>query len=220
MRWLPGSANTFPRWPNTTGWPSAWDLQVEQNTTHVVNYTIEPGWATSLVSNYWLLGRKNNRGQELYGGDFWQEGAKRVQYDELTLEADSFTIPGIPDGRSSAQDAYFNETSNHRHYWSSFPTNETTTYNTTFKVWGAFTTFVTHLSDNQATLDCHMGSGCASDATPHSQGRFESENIMQCPFQFRCFSPESAAGGPNCHRNFPTDYIARSLNTKVHARKF
>jgi len=221
MLWKTGTTNTFPRWPNSTKWPSAWDVEKVQNATHVVNYTINAGWITNLVSNYWPLGRKNQAGQDLFGGDFWFQGAKRVDYEEITVEPGIFAIPGIPDGRDTPEKAYYDFINNERHYWSTAPTNQTETYNTSFRVWGSFTTYVTHLSNNQATIDCHTGATPCTEnlnVTSHSRGRSEHENIMQCPFQFRCFTPESVAGSPGCHRHYPNDYLNEGDNA-VHAGK-
>lgn len=223
MYWQTGEENVFPRWPNLTSWPSAWDIQTSQNnSSHIVPYFIPSGWITNLVTNWWELGRTNNDGQQLYGGDYWFEGSKRVQYDELTIEPGSYTIPGIPDGRSAADVAYFNDIQNEHHYWSVYPTNETITYNTSFRVWSGFTTYVTHLSNHQATLDCHVLNVSCNASTQHSGGRFEQDNILQCPFQFRCFTTESSAGSPSCHRRFPDDYLSTEQETqltKVHSAR-
>jgi hypothetical protein len=183
-----------------------------------VNYQIPDGWPTNLVTKYWLLDRKNERGQNLYGGEYWYQGSRRVLYSELTIESGNYTVPGVPDGRSHEDIAYKDARNNERHYWSSYPTNETTTYNTTFRVWGNFTTYVTHLSNHLETIACQTSGLCQGNVTTHSSGRFESSNIMQCPFQFRCFSPESAAGSPGCHQNFPDDYEHQHVDGN-HPRK-
>lgn len=196
--------NTFARWPNDTFSTSAWDVD-NGSGSHVVNYTIPNGWPTNLVTNYWPLYRKNAANADLYAGDFWFEGSKRVHYSELTMESGNFTIQGVPDGRANESMAYANTRINEKHYWSTFPTNETIVYNTSFKIWGTFTTFVTHLSNNEATFACHTSQNC-DNVTSHSGGRFEADNIVQCPFQFRCFTPESASGRPGCHQKFPDDY--------------
>jgi hypothetical protein len=223
--WQTGSNNTFARWPNRTGWPNAWDLQAGKNTTHAVPYYIPSGWTTNLVTHIWQLGRTNTLGEPLYGGDYWYQGSKRVLYSELTIENGSYVVPGVPDGRFNASNAYFDDVSNERHYWSLYPTNITVTYNTTFRVWGNFTTYVTHLSNHQPTLDCHTSDVPCNDtanATLHAGGRWEAGNIMQCPFQFRCFTPEAAAGGPACHRRFPEDFqdFSDQPNGQSHAREF
>ena len=226
MTWICGANNTLARWPNNTeGWPSAWDVQAgNPNATHVLPYYIPNGWITNLVTRYWPLGRTSINGSQIYAGEYWHQGAKRVAYQELTIEPGSYVVPGVPDGRSEAADAYFDEVTNERHYWSEQPTNTTTTYNTTFKVWGTFTTFVTHLSNSRATWECHTGNkscGKPVDNSLHSGGRREEHNIMQCPFQFRCFSTESAAGSPACHRNFPQDYTRASdiSDNETHPRE-
>ena len=162
-------------------------------------------------------------GNDVYAGEYWFQGAKIVDYQELTLEPGSFLVAGVPDGSADASASYANTTANERHYWSLRPTNETVQYNTTFKVWGNFTTYTTHLSNHMATLTCHTSAGGCDDGqnvTSHSAGRFEAANIMQCPFQFRCFNPESVAGRPGCHRNFPEDYTSvEDISTGLHPRK-
>lgn len=222
MRWLTGSGNEFPRWPNDTSWPSAWDLQANNpGSVHVVSYNITAGWPTNLVTRWWpLTGQTNQNGQQLYEGEYWYQGAKLVHYEQLTVENDSFVVPGIPDGSQPASVAYSDDTSNERHYWSQFPTNTTSAYNTSFRVWGAFTTYVTHLSNHLDPITCYNSSTPCTDtqsATAHSGGRFEASNIIQCPFHFRCFSPEAAAGSPACHRRFPDDYLGTP--TQQNARK-
>lgn len=144
------------------------------------------------------------------------QGAKLVHYKQLTLENSSFFVAGIPDGRSNETLAYFDEEANEKHYWSQYPTNDNATYATQYKIWGEFITFTTHLSNHMKLLECNIHGRDCGNATAHSRGRFEDINIMQCPFQFRCFTPEAAAGSPGCHRSFPFDF---ELNSSINAGK-
>lgn len=216
MVWKCGSNNTFPRWPNDTDWASAWDIQNETNTTQVIDYFIPDGWGTNLVTNWTVIGVNSNN-ETLYEGDYYFEGAKLVHYSNLTMEPGTFTVPGVVDGRGNSSLAYFDDVANERHYWSTYPTNETGVYNTSFRVWGRFTTYTTHLSNHKEVLDCNVHQKGCHNATAHSRGRFEDINIMQCPFHFRCFTPEASAGSPGCHRSFPGDYTTLSSNGSIHA---
>lgn len=220
MVWTCGKNNTFPRWPNDTEWESAWDLQHGTNQTHVVDYYIPNGWGTNLVTNWSALGITNENNETLYEGSYYFQGAKLVHYTNLTREHGNFAVPGVFDGQSDSAVAYSDELANERHYWSTSPTNETGVYNTTFRVWGTFTTFTTHLSNHQELLDCHVNHRGCQNTTEHSRGRAEDINMMQCPFQFRCFTPEASAGSPGCHRSFPNDYEGVHINQTIHAGKF
>jgi hypothetical protein len=202
-------------------WMSAWEVHDPgMNQTHIIDYYIPNGWGTNLVTSYWPLNQKDSRGIDLYAGDYWFQGAKRVQYSMLTVEPGEFVVPGVPDGRENAMNAYLNSIANERHYWSHNPTNETITHTTKFRVWGQFSTYTTHLSNHEDIINCHATNTCESNVTAHSRGTLNTGNMMQCPFQFRCFSPESVAGSPGCHRFFPNDFTADSNSSSpVHARK-
>lgn len=217
--WFAGAYNTIARWPNQTDLTSAWVLQQMSNQTHVVSYYIPDGWGTNLVTSYQPLNMTNLQGFDLYEGEYVDQGARRVIYRQLTLETGVFTIPGVPDGREPFDKSYNDSTANDRHYWSPDRTNETADYITHYRVWGEFTTFTTHLSNHMNAYFCHLNGSCNdfTNTTNHSRGRFESTNIMQCPFQFRCFSPEASAGSPNCHKDFPFDYAHSTSGFHVHA---
>lgn len=205
--WMSGTSSVIPRWPNHTDWMSAQDLEKVTNKTHTVPYFIPDGWGTNLVTTFWALNQSNNAGQDLYEGEYMYQGAKRVHYHSLTIEDKNFTIEGVPDGRFDPSLAYFNTERNEMHYWSAMPTNETTTYHTRFRVWGKFVTYVTHLSNDISMIECHTQGNCSDTVEANTEGRQLDTNIMQCPFQFRCFSPESVSNSPNCHRNFPADFM-------------
>jgi hypothetical protein len=194
------SLNILPRWPNTTGWPSAWQLDGR----HVLRYNISDGWQTSLVTH--------NHSGSLGSADFWFMGSQRVVYSNVTWGVSTFSVPGWPQSSqwNVSHDVYnvSAASASRRFYFATRPFNTTQAYMTTHQVWGNFTVFVTHLSNNDTVIACHDSnytsvhaagstSNCSAVAGRH----------LQCPFTFRCYHPEMAGGsGPRCMDDFDNGY--------------
>lgn len=190
--------NVLPRWPNVTGWRSAWELDGR----HVLQYNISDGWLTNLVT-----------GQDSGTAEYWFQGSRRVVYANVTQHNSTYVLPGWPQ-TSNWSDAYGADAAaaSRNFYFATLPFNVTQNYRTSYKVWGNFTVYVTHLSNNDTTIACHdsaFGPSAAGNCT------IVAKRHLQCPFTFRCFSPEmGAGGGPRCLDDFDHGYNdTDALNT-------
>lgn len=190
----------MPRWPNMTGWPSAWQL----GGRHVLQYNITNGWHTNLVA-------QDSSGPS-GSADFWFMGSRRVVYSNVTSEVSNFSIPGWPQSSqwNSSTDIY-NATAasaSRNFYFATRPFNTSQMYGTTHRVWGNFSVFVTHLSNNDTTITCHD----SNFTSIHGAGATINCSIaarrhLQCPFTFRCYQPEMSGGaGPRCIDDFDNGY--------------
>jgi hypothetical protein len=153
--------------------------------------------------------------------DFWFMGSQRIVYSNVTSEISNFSLPGWPQSSqwNSSFDAY-NATAasaSRNVYFSTQPFNKTQHYTTTCRVWGNFTVFVTHLSNNDTTVACHDSNftsifGAAASVNCSIVAR----RHLQCPFTFRCYHPEMAAGpGPRCIDDFDNGYNDTDLQSAL-----
>lgn len=197
------TVNVLPRWPNVTGWPSVWGF-TGSSVRHVLQYNISDGWSTNLVSD---MGQAIG-GNGTSAADFWFMGSRRVAYDAVTKGASSYVLASWPQTKNWTETYGADGAAASRNfYFSSRPFNATQVYNTTYQVWGNFTVFVTHLSNNDSTIACHsnytsaFGEGAAGNCSVIARRH------LQCPFTFRCFSSEMGGGaGPRCLDDFDNGY--------------
>lgn len=185
--------NVLPRWPNTTFWPSAWSIDCN-GARHVLQYNITDGWQTNLVDNGTAA--------------FSYMGSTRIKYDNLTQEPGSFMLQAWPQTNSNWSQFFGAEGAapSRGFYFATKPFNMTQTYNTTYRVYGNFTVYVTHLSNNDTTIACH-NSSYSSALGVQANCSVVQRRHLQCPFTFRCFSPEmAAASGPRCLDDFDNGY--------------
>lgn len=194
------AVNTLARWPNTTGWPSAWDVTAEGGVRHVLQYNITDGWQTNLIDSL-----ATSDGPAAYS----YMGSTRVAYQNITKDNSSYLVHAWPQTRNWSQYHGAEGAAPSRgFYFATQPFNETHVYNTSVRVWGNFTVYATHLSNNDSTI------GCFATGYDSSHGSNKSVNCsvvgrrhLQCPFTFRCFSPEMAAAtGPRCLDDFDNGY--------------
>lgn len=211
------------RWANASsrGWPSAWALDrnnAQGNVAHVHAYDFGDGWGTSLVTNvsaatgagldYWAQGRQ----RVAYGSPGTSSGGAAVAAAGALAAASSFTLPS---GAANASHLYWMGSAGSP----PFSQTESTTVNTTHRVYGGFTVAVTHETRLQTVASCFVsdapwspadngglgGFSAAENATCAATGSFA---LTSCLFTFRCFSPEANAGaqGPRCMPNLPYNY--------------
>lgn len=179
----------------------------------MLQYNITDGWQTSLVAQ-----DSNLSGA---AADFWFMGSQRVVYSNVTLEISNFTLRGWPQSSqwNTSVDAC-NATAacaSRNFYFAAQPFNITQQYTTTHRVWGNFTVYVTHLSNNDTTIACH-DSNFTSKAGALAAGNCSivARRHLQCPFTFRCFHPEMAAGpGPRCIDDFDNGYNDTDLQSTL-----
>lgn len=136
-------------------------------------------------------------------------GSKRVVYNNVTVSASNYTLPGWQQTQNWS-DAYgtHDAAASRNFYFAQVPFNMTQVYNTTFRVWGNFTVFITHLSNNDTTIKCHdSGYNDTNGTSLSADCQIVGKRHLQCPFTFRCFSPEmGAASGPRCLDDFDHGY--------------
>lgn len=191
--------NVLPRWPNTTSWPSAWQLDGVNSSRQLLQYNITDGWLTNLVSSA-------NNGS---GAEYWYMGSKRVVFDNVTVEGSTFSLAGWPQTQQwNSTYGAVGAAASRNFYFASLPFNHTQTYNTSYRIWGNFSVFVTHLSNNDSTVACHDPSYNSLQGVSNiSNCNVTAQRHLQCPFTFRCFSPEmGAATGPRCLDDFDNGY--------------
>jgi hypothetical protein len=166
---------------------------------HILQYNFTDGWQTNLVSSASADGTAS----------FSYMGSTRVDFQNVTQQAQSYTMYPWPQSRNwSSQYGAEGAAASRGFYFASQPFNTTQTYNTTYRVWGNFTVYVTHLSNNDTTIACYN----SSYQSMHGPGTPVNCSVvarrhLQCPFTFRCFSPEMAAAlGPRCLDDFDNGY--------------
>lgn len=212
----PALSTPIARWANASsrGWPSAWALDrnnAQSNTVHVYSYDFGDGWATSLVTN-----TSAATGEGL---DYWAHGRARVFYGAAGGAPGSASAP-----RSASSYTLSAGSANATHvYWlglegaPSFTAART--IDTTHRVYGGFTSVVTHESRMQTVADCYVNNaawgGAATGFTNATCAAAGSYALTSCPFTFRCFTPEanSGASGPRCMPNLPGDYNPAAFNS-------
>lgn len=212
--------NILPRWPNTTSYSqyqSAWALDGQDGMKHVIQYNITDGWHTSLVTNIWL--HPDNlviNGLPVYQGDYWYMGAKRVDYSALTIEPANNTIPAwdsATPNMSYPWDLYTSPSDSikpQKVFWWGKSFLQPNVVTTKYRVWGSFTTYVTHLSARDAIVGCYNNPATWSTSDCVAANA-STTYALQCPFTFRsCFTPEAHFGTPRCMRNFSADYLDAS----------
>lgn len=202
------SLNMLPRWPNTTGWPSAWDLHGTDGKRQYLQYNISDGWATNLVSSL-LATNASLSGEQVFQGVFNYMGSRRADFPTITRASANFTVPPWPQtqywmNNSGAPGA----AASRNFYFATQPFNTSQVYNTSYRVWGNFTVYVTHLSNNDTTISCFNSSYTSMHgAASNVNCTLAAQRQLQCPFTFRCFSPEmAAASGPRCLDDFDNGY--------------
>jgi hypothetical protein len=167
---------------------------------HVLQYNITDGWQTNLADS---LPNTDGRGAYSY------MGSTRVAFENITKADSKYTLRAWPQTQYWSQFHGAEGAAPSRgFYFATEPFNATHVYNTSFRVWGNFTVFVTHLSNNDSTIGC-FATGYDSI---HGTNRTVDCSVvgrrhLQCPFTFRCFSPEMAAAtGPRCLDDFDNGY--------------
>lgn len=207
--------NTLPRWPNTTGWPSAWDLNGVDGRRHYLQYNISDGWATNLVTSTTQTNTTLGSSPVLKG-QFNFMGSKRADFPTITRSPGNFTMSAWPQTKSftnsTVQDVGAAPSRNF--YFATQPFNVSQVYNTSYKVWGNFTVYVTHQSNNDTTIACFNSTYSSMHGTAANINcTIAAQRQLQCPFTFRCFSPEMAAApGPRCLEDFDNGYNDTSLD--------
>lgn len=188
-------ANILPRWPNYTQWPSAWEVDGR----HILQYNLTNGWHTNLVTKV-----SHPDGS----AEFSYMGSKRVLYGNISQESGNFTMPAWPQSRNWSQPYGAEGAAPSRgFYFATKPFNESQLYTTTYRIWGNFTVLVTHLSNNDSTIACHNNSYQSLHGQAQANCSIVAKRHLQCPFTFRCFSPEmAAASGPRCLDDFDNGY--------------
>lgn len=184
-------SNILARWPNTTGWPSAWELNGVDGVRHILQYNITDGWQTNLVDTPATT-------------TYSYMGSTRVVYQNITEEASAFTLHAWPQTSNWSQYHGAEGAAPSRgFYFATKPFNTTQQYPAAYRVWGNFTVYVTHLSSNDTTIACFD----ANYGNKSADCSLVTKRHLQCPFTFRCFSPEmAAAAGPRCLDDFDNGY--------------
>lgn len=135
-------------------------------------------------------------------------GSKRVEFSSVTLTNATYSMRAWPQTGQWQSNSVPGASPSRQFYFASQPFNVTAVYNTSYKAWGNFTVYVTHLSNNDTTISCHNNTYTSMHGVAATVNcTVAAQRHLQCPFTFRCFSPEMAAApGPRCLEDFDNGY--------------